>query len=201
MKEKALDLHEVLYSYQHFFRYFQENLSMKYFINSLRYTIFIPVLVMMLFTQCNVNEPRYQDEITKHFGELNYLQVNFPGKVKFDSNEKIVTAKGVVRHETEEIPSVSWIMFANADGELGDFYVGSTSIPSNGVVEMTADDFVSGSQRCWDISSVGGGTIGERDRCLSDLYLLALAECVLASDGSSEFSCDDHCWMNNSQCF
>ena len=193
--------HEALNSNQHYIRYIQENLHMKYFINSLRYTIFIPVLIMMLFTQCNDTEPQYQDEINSHFGELNYLQVNFPGKVKFDSNEKIVTAKGVVRHETEEIPSVSWIMFANADGELGDFYVGSTSIPSNGVVEMTADDFVSGSQRCWDISGEDEESVIQRDRCLSDLYLLALAECVLASDGSSEFNCNDDCWMNGSQCF
>ena len=156
---------------------------------------------MMLFTQCNNSEPKYQDEINSHFGELNYLQVNFPGKVKFDSNEKIVTSKGVVRHESEEIPSVSWIMFANANGELGDFYVGSTNVATTGVVEMTTDDFIDGSRRCWDISGVGGGTVGERDRCLSDLYLLALTECVLASDGSSEFNCNDDCWMNSGQCF
>lgn len=158
----------------------------------------------MLFAKCKDPAPRYQDEITDHFGELRYLQVEFPGKVSFNSKEELFTAKGVTKHKSDTIPSTSWFMVANADGELGDLYVGSTKTATTGVVQMTAGDYIAGAERCWDISSSDGGSAGsiiKRNNCLSQLNALALIECVLASDGSSEFSCAVDCWMNNSQCF
>lgn len=172
--------------------------------NLLQTFLFLSFFAFLLLTQCKNPEPRYQDEIAAYFGELHYLQVEFPGKVSFNSKEPLTIAKGVAKHTSDTIPSVSWFMVANEDGQLGDLYVGSANIATTGVVQMSAGDYVAGSKKCWDISSSDGNSAGsviKRNNCLSQLNILALIECVLASDGSSEFSCATDCWMNNSQCF
>lgn len=172
--------------------------------NNLRSLVFIPLIALFLFAQCKDAKPRYHDELTAHFGELKYLQVDFPGKVGFDSEEKLFTSKGIAPHKSDTIPSLSWFMVANASGKLGGLYVGSTAIETIGVVQMSAGDYISGAQDCYNISNSDGGSAGsiiKRNNCLDQLNLLALIECVLASDGSSGFSCPVDCWMNNSQCF
>jgi len=168
---------------------------------NIRFFLFVPFLALFLFTQCKDSTPPYQNEITDHFGGLAYLQVNFPGKVSFDSKEKLFTAKGIVKHKSDTIPSISWFMVANADGALGDLYVGSTKIATTGVVEMSVGDYISGSKTCWGASDGTAATQGALKNCLDNLNLMALMECVLASDGTAGFSCAVDCWMNNSQCF
>lgn len=172
--------------------------------NHFRVILFIPCLALLLLTQCKDPQPRYQDELTAHFGEVNYQRVEFEGKARFDLKEPLFIAKGVAQHKSDTIPSFSWFMVANAAGKLGDLYVGSANTSTSGVVQMSAGDYVAGVEKCYAISSSDGGSAGsiiKRNNCLNQLNVLALIECVLASDGSSEFSCATDCWMNNSQCF
>lgn len=159
------------------------------------------ILVLLLFVQCYDPPPAYMEDVKNHFGDLKYQSVNFPGKIKLNENDKIQIVKGVTEDTLSRTPNIYWFMVANAKGELGDFYVGSTNIASTGTVEMTVGDFIDGSKACWGDSDGTTATQGALENCLSQLHALLLIECVLASDGSSEFSCAVDCWFNNSQCF
>ena len=105
---------------------------------------FLLLFGILLFSQCTDEKYGFAPEIDAHFGEMNYLNVNFPEKVKFIKDEKLLTAKGRVQDSLKRAPEVSWFMIANSKGEIGGFYIGSKNIASTGTVEMSSGDYASG---------------------------------------------------------
>lgn len=174
---------------------------MKILTTTLAFRSFLLLFGLLLFSQCTDEKYGFASEIEAHFGEMNYLSVTFPEKVKFGKDEKLVTARGRVQDSLKRAPEVSWFMIANSKGEIGGIYIGSKNTASTGTVEMSAGDYASGSEKCWRASDGTAETQGALDKCLNDLNLLLIIECVLASDGASGFSCPVDCWFNGGACF